>query len=296
MSYTIIPAPSGTSAYPQGIGEQLAGMSGIADKAMKDMIFRKAIGNAQLQAEFKQDESGNWSVAYKQPSAADLKAKAETDLMKKAEPWLTEQMSKQVVGDSATPGAAGSGPRIKNFNAGPFSLDFPDAKTLKEEKIISEAPRLANATNYFQKAIEAGGDPAKLAEMVKPERFMFPEQQKEIRESIKTGVVVKRGLTPKAEKKEPTITPAQALNIISDMYKGPELKKQYPEKYAELEKIALSGMEKPKTTKPSFDVKKAFSTPKNLAFQEGQIIPKGDKSYKVVGFDSDGEPLVELVK
>jgi len=64
---------------------------------------------------------------------------------------------------------------------------FGVKKNIKEAKIDAEAPKLANATSYYRKAIEAGGDPEKLAGMVRPERFAYPEQQKQINDAIKTG-------------------------------------------------------------------------------------------------------------
>ena len=65
MGYQILDRPSGTSAYPQGWGEQLAGMSGDIASSVKDSIFRKALQGSQLEPEFTVDEDGKMKITYK---------------------------------------------------------------------------------------------------------------------------------------------------------------------------------------------------------------------------------------
>ena len=68
MGYQILDRPAGTLGYKQGMGEQLAGIGGEVfeglNKGMKDNIFRKAIGNSQLEPSYEQDAEGNWKVKY----------------------------------------------------------------------------------------------------------------------------------------------------------------------------------------------------------------------------------------
>lgn len=97
---------------------------------------------------------------------------------------------------------------------------FGIKKSMKESAIDDEAPRLANATSYLRKAIEAGGDPEKLTEMVKPERFKFSEQQKEINSAMTTGMSLKKSEASLSKKAKDIFTPANVQKVLGTLEAG----------------------------------------------------------------------------
>ncbi|MFA6142389.1 MAG: hypothetical protein WC738_03740 [Candidatus Omnitrophota bacterium] len=275
MSYfQILDRPAGTLGYQQGAGEQLAGMSSELASGVKDAIFRKALQNSQLEPEFEVGEDGKMKIKYKTKKA----------------PTATEMKNRlELYANGFTPASSVSpalDTEIKK-NA-PFTMPFSDGG-----KVGTSPGTIAKDGYYYNKNDTKFENPiGEYDEAAGPGTKDTATYDSVAREALKRQLT---GMKKPEKTIEQKAQESVDLDKAKEKIRGPGYITDKAQSAAELaaakDKAKMALIDKELGVISGNEGGTASMSKDGYTI--GQIVEKGGKRYKVVGFNPQGKAIVD---